>query len=153
MGCCSCVENNQSIKIRTCTSRVIEHGPGVKCYIPCADIQVIEKINLTAEQYLKVTYLTPREHGDLIEHVPGPCIFHQDDAYAVVEGPLKKIELNGSEYVICSDPKTGQRHVVEGPIMYMPKLPILEKFESNLVLKHSLLELLIKMILFNPSSS
>ena len=120
MGCCSCIENNQSLKITNYTSRSIEHGPGVILYLPWANVEIINKINLTAEQYLKITFLTPQNHGDLIEHVPGPCIYEQEDGYAIVEGPLKKIELDGSEYVICSDPKTGHRHVVEGPVMYMP---------------------------------
>jgi regulator of protease activity HflC (stomatin/prohibitin superfamily) len=53
--------------------------------------------------------------------VPGPCIYEQHDAYAIVEGPLKKIELSATEYIICTDPKTGLKVVVEGPVMYMPK--------------------------------
>ena len=76
---------------------------------------------LTAEQYLKVTYMQPTEHGDVIEHICGPSIYQQKDPSALVEGPLRKTELNSSEYVVCSDPRTGNKNVVEGPIMYMPR--------------------------------
>jgi len=85
MGCCECLENNQSLRVKNCSSAIMMHGPGVKCYIPCASTQILEKINLTAEQYLKVTYLTAQRDDDLIHHISGPCIFEQDDAYVILK--------------------------------------------------------------------
>lgn len=61
------------------------------------------------------------EADDLIEHVAGPCAYQLDDAYAKVEGPLQKIELSVTEFIICTDPKTGSKTTIEGPMMYMPK--------------------------------
>jgi regulator of protease activity HflC (stomatin/prohibitin superfamily) len=121
MGCCTCVQKDQSVRITSCSNKSIEHGPGCIVFAPCSNYEVIEKYNLTAEEYLKIIHLNPLEDGDIIEHISGPCIFIVDDGYAIVEGPFKKIELDASQYVVMNDPKTGERRVVEGPKMYMPK--------------------------------
>jgi len=117
------LDPNQSIRVTTPTEVYIKHGPGWKTYNPfVSKIERFEKIVLDAEGYLIVTHFKPRAHGDIVEHIPGPCIFERDDQdpLAKVSPIQKKIELGSTEYVICTDPKTGKRRIEKGPQLYMP---------------------------------
>ncbi|AYV76311.1 MAG: hypothetical protein Terrestrivirus5_133 [Terrestrivirus sp.] len=118
------LDPNQSIRVTTPTEVYIKHGPGWKTYNPfVSNIERFEKIVLDAEGYLIITHFKPRDHGDIVEHIPGPCIFERDDKdpLAKVSAIQKKIELGSTEYVICTDPKTGKRRIEKGPQLYMPK--------------------------------
>jgi len=142
MGCYSCAQKDESIRISNYSYKVIKHGPGCLCYVPCADVDRIDKKTLSANEYLIVTHLEPISKikkddegnpilnsmgheqyvdGDIIEHIPGPHIYIQDDPYATVEGPYKKTELNASQYVIITNPKTGDKKTISGPCMYCPQ--------------------------------
>lgn len=120
MGCCTSLQADQSIKITKYTQKTIKQGPGWICYAPCFKVEVLGKITLNAEQYLIITYRTCREDGDIIEHISGPTIYQQTDALSTVQGPFKKIDLNSLEYTIVTNCKTGNKHVVQGPQIYMP---------------------------------
>lgn len=120
MGCMVSLDLNQSARVTKYTTREILPGPGFKWYCPCYTIDIIPNITLRAEQYLVVSYKNMRPDGDLIEHVSGPTIYRQIDPFATVFGPLDKKELSSLEYTICTNHKTGDKHVVQGPILYMP---------------------------------
>lgn len=119
-GCCKPLDPNKSIIIDDCTSKNIEHGPGWKFYAPWVGIKIIDKIILNAEEYLIVTHFTQNADGDILEHIAGPKIYSQDDAFAEVTGPHKKMKLSNTEYVICTDTKTGNKKTISGPTLYMP---------------------------------
>jgi regulator of protease activity HflC (stomatin/prohibitin superfamily) len=125
MGCYQCAQADGSIKVSNYSSKVIKHGPGCLMFLPCAEVTKIYKITLSAEQYLKITYLVPQDtkdkDNDIIEHIAGPAIYKQDDPFSLVEGPYNKTELSASQYIIVTNPKNGLKYVVEGPQMYMPK--------------------------------
>lgn len=119
--CCKPLDPNKSIIIDDCTSKEIRHGPGWKFYAPWVGVKVIDKIILNAEEYLIVTHFTQKDDGDIIEHVPGPHIYSQDDAFAEVSKPQQKVKLSNTQYVICTDTKTGNKVTIKGPTLYMPK--------------------------------
>lgn len=123
MGCCCLIslDLNQTARIVKFTDREMTKGPGWRCFCPCYSVDILTNITLTAEQFLVVTYKTTRADGDLIEHVPGPTIYRQLDPFATVQGPFEKKELSSLEFTICTNSKTGLKHVVQGPILYMPK--------------------------------
>jgi hypothetical protein len=121
MGCYNCAQKDQIMLITNCTSREIKEGPGCICYLPWADVNNIKKINCNASEWLKITYLVPQENDDIVDHWEGPGIYTQKDPFAKVEGPYKKTELSASQYVICTDPRTGIKNIIEGPTMYTPK--------------------------------
>jgi regulator of protease activity HflC (stomatin/prohibitin superfamily) len=136
MGCYSCIQKDESIKISNYSSMVIKHGAGCLCYLPCADIEKIDKINLLANQYIIVTHIQPITvtrkgsdgmtdelvEGDIIEIIPGPCIYTQQDPFATIEGPYYKTDLSANQYVICTNPKTGHKKTIQGPCMYTPEI-------------------------------
>jgi len=122
MGCYNCAQKDQIMLITNCTSKEIKEGPGCICFAPWAEVSNINKINCTANEWLKITYLIPKEDGgDIVDHWEGPGIYTQKDPFATIAGPFNKTELSASQYVICTDPKTGIKTIVEGPTMYTPK--------------------------------
>lgn len=114
------LDPNETIIVKTPTEVYIKHGPGWKTYNPFSSVKKIKKIVLDAEEYLIITHFQQNEHGDVIEHIAGPTVYEQDDPLATVSNIKKKVELGSTEYVICTDPKTGHRKVERGPKLYMP---------------------------------
>jgi regulator of protease activity HflC (stomatin/prohibitin superfamily) len=121
MGCCTSLQADQSLKITNYTQKSIVQGPGWACHACWSSTEMLDKITLSAEQYLQITYKYKRDDGDIMEHISGPTIFIQTDPFASITGPLKKVEINRDEYVIGFNSKTGEKHVVQGPILYMPQ--------------------------------
>ena len=121
MGCCSCLHKNQSIKIASYTNKRIEHGPGMVCHAPWHSTEKFDKITLGANEYLIILNNVSQADTDIIEHIGGPLIFQQNNAYSTISGPHKKVELSNLSYVVVTNTKTGTKKVVGGPQFYMPQ--------------------------------
>jgi len=146
------MQKDESKKISNYSSKVIKHGPGCICYPPCAEIDKIYKRNLLANQYIVVTHLQPIQiarkssdglseefvEGDIIEIIPGPCIYTQQDAFATIEGPYYKTDLSANQYVIITNPKSGHKKTIAGPCMYTPEIyeVISQKFQKKSLLNN-----------------
>lgn len=121
MGCCTSLHADQSLKISNYTQKSIVQGPGWAVHTCWSKREILDKITLSAEQYIVITYKNKRDDGDIMEHISGPTIYIQTDPFASISSLMKKHEINRDEYVICFNSKTGEKHVVQGPCLYMPQ--------------------------------
>lgn len=140
-GCCCCIalDADQSVYIDGMTGRHIKQGPGWKMYAPWNTIHKIGLIPLTQDQYIIIKHNAHNnrdvsenrgphiandesdgESSDIIEHISGPTIYRQKDAYATISQPLNKIQIAFDEYAIVSNTKTGLKKTITGPQNYMP---------------------------------
>ena len=111
MGCCSSLHADQSLKITNCTEKTIEQGPGWICHAPWSNTELLDKICLSAEEYISITYKNKKDDGDICENLSGPLIYYQTDPFATVEGPLKKKDIKRDEYVIIFNSKCWPKRV------------------------------------------